>query len=587
MQLCEGLSGRPWILREADLTQALAISQRLGLEEIIGRVLAIRGVDVADAESFLAPRLRDWLPDPSHLNDLDQAVARLADAVQAGETIGIIGDYDVDGATSSALAAHYLEVIGIVTSIEIPDRLADGYGPNNGAFERLKARGCSLVLVLDSGTTAFEPLAHARQLGLDVIVIDHHKGEESLPKALAVINPNRLDQDSPLNALAAVGMTFVVLVGLNRELRLRGMFGPGAGKAAPDLFGWLDLVALGTVCDVVPLTGLNRAFVAQGLRVMERSANLGIQALGRMTKSAPIASSFQLGFLLGPRLNAGGRMGESRLAVELLRASDQATAEALAARLDSLNVARQATERGITRAALDAIAPQLDADWPILVAVGEGWHPGVLGIVASRLVDRHHRPAIVIGTENGIGKGSGRSTGDFDIGDAVIRARQEGFLVKAGGHKAAAGVTVEESRLPDFLDFMRSQAQAAICAAGPETKPLTLDGELAVSGVTATIAETLDKLAPFGEGNLEPRFCLNDSMVVERRRVGDNHVSCVLANPAGGRVRAIAFRSADTPIGQALLESKTPLRVAGRIKLETYQGNRRTGFHIDDVARVT
>ncbi|MEO1016763.1 MAG: single-stranded-DNA-specific exonuclease RecJ [Pseudomonadota bacterium] len=574
-------------MRDADPAQALAISQRLGLEEIVGRVLASRGVAAPEAEAFLAPRLKDWLPDPSHLHDLDQAVTRLAAAIESGETVGIIGDYDVDGATSSALAAHYLEAVGTRTVIEIPDRLTDGYGPNNGAFERLKAQGCRLVLVLDSGTTAFEPLAHAKSLGLEVIVVDHHAAEGTLPEALAVINPNRADQTSPLSSLAAVGVTFILLVGLNRELRHRGLFRPSDGRPAPDLLNWLDLVALGTVCDVVPLTGLNRAFVAQGLRVTARGNNPGLKALGELIKAKPLASAFQLGFLVGPRLNAGGRMGESGLAAELLRAGDAATAAAIAAKLDALNQERQSTERGVTEAAKSAVAGQIDADWPVLFAVGEGWHQGVLGITASRLVDRFQRPVFVIGMDQGVGKGSGRSVPGFDMGAAVIAARRAGLLVRAGGHTAAAGLTVEESALSSFQEFVNERAEIQRQSKELCVRPLDLDGELAVSGVTSAIAETIEKLAPFGEGNVEPRFCVNEATIYDRRRVGDNHVSCVLTNPAGGRVRAIAFRSADTAVGKLLLEASTPVRVAGRVKVETYQGRQRTGFHIDDAAPLT
>ncbi len=587
MQICEGLSGRPWVLRDADPALALAISQRLGLEEIVGRVLACRGVAAAEAEAFMAPRLKDWLPDPSHLHDLDKAVARLAGAVEAGATVGIIGDYDVDGATSSALMARYLEAVGCTVKVEIPDRLADGYGPNNGAFGRLNAAGCKLVLVLDSGTTAFEPLAHAKSLGLDVVIVDHHAAESTLPEAVAVINPNRLDQTSPLASLAAVGVTFVLLVGLNRELRNRGLFRPSAGRTPPDLLSWLDLVALGTVCDVVPLTGLNRAFVAQGLRVAAQSQNLGLGALARQIKTERISSSYQLGFLLGPRLNAGGRMGESGLASELLRSDDQARAEAIAARLDALNSQRRAMEQTMVEAAIRSVTAQLDADWPVVFAIGEGWHQGVLGIVAGRLVDRYQRPAFAIGLENGLGKGSARSVPGFDVGAVAIAARQAGILLKAGGHPAAAGLTVEAARLDAFQDFVRERAELRRQEKALEIRPLDLDGELAVGGVTGAIAEAIDTLAPFGEGNVEPRFCVHEASVVDRRRVGDNHVSCVLSSPMGGRVRAIAFRSADTAIGKALLEANTPLRIAGRIKLETYQGQKRTGFHIDDIARVT
>jgi single-stranded-DNA-specific exonuclease len=438
------LTDRCWRLVPEQPEIARQIAQLHDLPEIVARVLAVRGIAPAAAMRFLEPRLRDWLPDPSHLLDLDRAVDRLMAAIRAAEPIGLIGDYDVDGATSTALVRRYLEAVGARVEVRIPDRLADGYGPNVAAFASLEAAGCRLVLCLDSGTTAFAPLAAARGMGLDVVVVDHHSAEPSLPVAAAVINPNRQDQTSPLGDLAAVGVSFVLLVALNRALRAAGHF---AAVAEPDLFADLDLVALGTVCDVVPLSGLNRAFVVQGLKVARSGGNLGLMALAARAEIEVIDNARKLGFVLGPRLNAGGRLGQSGLGAELLAAADPARAREIALRLHELNAERQALEQGTLAAAIAAVEPQARDDEPVLVAAGQGWHQGVVGIVAARLVERFARPALVIGLAGKIGKGSGRSRPGYDLGAAVIAARQAGLLEAGGGHPMAAGLTVEAGRI--------------------------------------------------------------------------------------------------------------------------------------------
>jgi single-stranded-DNA-specific exonuclease len=577
--------GRAWRLRGCDEAGALEICQRHGLADITGRVLAGRGLGCHEVEPFLAPRLRDHLPDPSHLLDLDRAAARVADAVRAGERVGLIGDYDVDGATSTALVGRYLRSLGAEVEVEIPDRLADGYGPNPQALGRLAGKGCRLVLTLDSGTTAFEALAHGRGLGLEVVVVDHHAAEPELPPALAVVNPNRQDQESGLKHLAAVGVSFVLLVAVSRELRAAGFFG---GRPEPSLLGWLDLVALGTVCDVVPLTGLNRAFVHQGIRVAQRGGNLGLQHLARAAGLAAVDDARQLGFALGPRINAGGRTGRSALGARLLMTEDASEAAGLAERLDRLNRERQATERALLDEALRIAEEQVGAGAPVLVVAGEGWHQGVVGIVAARLVERHHRPAFVIGVEGGAGKGSARSTAGFDIGAAVIEARRRGILAKGGGHAMAAGLTVDPARLGEFAAFVRERHGAETgsgAGAVPEPEPLELDAALSVAALGADLARELERMAPFGPGNREPRFAIPDARLVEAKPVGDGHVSCVLAGPDGGRARGIAFRAGGTALGPALLATGgAPVRLAGRLRLDRYKGREQPSFQIEDAA---
>lgn len=582
------VTGRIWRLAAEEGCTARAISQQHGLPEVVGRVLASRGMAVAEVPGFLEPRLRDWLPDPSHLLDLDRAVERLGAAVARSERVGIIGDYDVDGATSTALVRRYLEAAGCPVEVRIPDRLTEGYGPNAAAFASLEGAGCRLVLCLDSGTTAHAALAAAAEAGQEVIVVDHHTAEAELPPAFAVINPNRLDQTSPLVDLAAVGVAFVLLVALGRALRGAGAF---AARAEPDLMAALDLVALGTVCDVVPLIGLNRAFVVQGIKIARRQGNPGLVALAAAAGIETIDDARKLGFMLGPRLNAGGRMGESLLGASLLVTTDPAQATALAARLDLLNTTRQALERETLEAALRAVEPQLRDQAPLLLVAGEGWHAGVIGIVAARLAERFARPAVVVALEGGTGKGSGRSIAGFDLGAAVIAARAAGLLEAGGGHRMAAGLTVEASRLSTLHAFLCHRLEAAMALSASSEAPtiepgraeLGLDGALSLAAVTIDLAKKLRLLAPFGAGHDEPRFVLEVARVMQARPVGRGHVSCLLAGPAGPAVRGIAFRSAETGLDRALLEGG-PLRVVGRIRLDSYQGRERAGLEILDAA---
>jgi len=577
------LAGRPWRLRPAPDDVAFAIAQRHGLPELMGRVLAARGVRPEEVPRHLAPRLRDWLPDPSHLHDLDRAAARLADAVERREPVGIVGDYDVDGASAAALLGRWLRALGVPFCVAVPDRLEHGYGPHPTLLDALVADGIRLVVTVDAGTTAFAALEHAHRLGLEVVVVDHHQAEDVLPPALAVVNPNRRDQESPLCHLAAVGVVFVLLVAANRELRRRGFF---AARTEPDLRAFLDLVALGTVCDLVPLTGLNRAFVAQGLKVAARSPRPGLRALARLARIETLTEPRHFGFVVGPRLNAGGRIGRSDLAVRLLLAEEEAEIEGIAAELDRLNAERQRLERTIFESALAAVRPQLERDRPLLFAAGAGWHPGVLGIVAGRLVERFDRPVLVGGLdpEDGRIRGSGRSVEGFDIGAAVIAARRAGLLDAGGGHELAAGFTLAEKRRAAFLDFLLARAADSFGGAPPERRPLWLDGALTVGALTREFAQVIGRMAPFGPGNPEPRFVLTDATAFDARVVGKGHIACRLAGVDGRGVGAIAFQAADTPWGEALRAGRTRLWLAGRVELDCWQGHERVRFRIEDVA---
>ena len=581
MEVERSVLGRSWRLRACDETTAIAISQQHGIAEILGRVLAGRGVGPKEAGAFLAPRLRDWLPDPSHLHDLDRAAERLADAILRREAVGLIGDYDVDGATATALLTRYLRAHEVQVAFEIPDRIRDGYGPNVRILTTLAGMGCRLVVTLDTGTTAFAPLNHAVALGLDVVVIDHHAAEDALPQALAVVNPNRVDQASPLKHLAAVGVTFVVLVAVTRILRDRGAY---SRLPEPPLLHWLDLVALGTVCDVVPLAGLNRAFVHQGLKVSRSAGARGLAALAEVAGLDGVTDARQLGYVLGPRINAGGRIGRSDLGARLLTTESAEEAAALARQLNALNTDRQALERATLEAAERAIEPQLAAGRAVIVAAAAGWHPGVVGIVASRLTDRYHRPVAVLAIADGIAKGSARSVQGFDLGAAIIAARQQGLLMQGGGHAMAAGMTLAETDLERFHEFLLEAFAMVLGQGVPAPRPLVLDGTLSVGAAKPALAEQVARLAPYGSGNAEPCFILTDGRVVQARIVGDGHVSCVVTGAFDGRVKAIAFRSGSSPLGRELLAARVPLRLAGRLRLDTWQGRQQTCFEIDDAA---
>ncbi len=557
------------------------MAQRLGLPEVVGRVLAARGVGLEDADAFLNPTLKDLLPDPSRLKDMDAAAERLAGAVMAGEVIGILGDYDVDGATSSALLKRFIAAVGGRSQIHIPDRIKEGYGPNTPALLKLKDDGAGVVVTVDCGTSAFEPLAAASKAGLDVIVVDHHEAEAKLPPATAIINPNRLDDDSGQGQLAAVGVAFLLVVAVNRVLRDAGWY---ESRSEPDLTGWLDLVALGTVCDVVPLTGLNRALVTQGLKVMGLRNNPGLRALGDVAGLREAPGTYHAGFVLGPRINAGGRIGAPDLGSRLLGTDDADEAMEIAHRLDELNQERKGIERSVLDAAIAQVEQAGDDLGPLIVAAGEGWHPGVIGIVAGRLQDRFNRPACVVALDGGKGTGSGRSVTGVDLGAAIIAACQAGILLKGGGHKMAAGFTVEAGKLKQLEDFLGARVATDIRAGGIRPS-LYLDGAVKPKAANMNLVETPQQIGPFGSGNPEPRFVIPAATLSYAAVVGDRHVRGFITGEGGGRLAAISFNSLDTPLGQALLKSDgAPLHIAGRLKANTWQGRTSAQLHIDDAA---
>ncbi|MCZ6609359.1 MAG: single-stranded-DNA-specific exonuclease RecJ [Alphaproteobacteria bacterium] len=576
-------SGLNWRPRLDDDRAALVLAQRLGLPEIVGRALAARGIGPKDAELFLNPALKVQLPDPGHLKDMERGAGRIADAIEAGEGIAVFGDYDVDGATSSALLARFCRALGTEIETYIPDRIKEGYGPNRAAMLALGARGAKVIITVDCGVSAFEPLKAASDAGIDVVVVDHHVAEARLPEALAVINPNRLDDDSPHKQLAAVGVAFLLVVAVNRALRKRGFY---SSRPEPDLMGWLDLVALGTVCDQVPLTGVNRALVAQGLKVLARRTNPGLVALADVAGLDTRPEAWHLGFMLGPRINAGGRVGRPGLGAGLLACDDPAAAKGMAQELDAFNVERREIEALVLADALAQAESGGAGAGDLVFVAGVGWHPGVIGIVASRIGERMRRPVCVVAIDGDVAKGSGRSIAGIDLGAAVIAARQEGLLINGGGHAMAAGFTVARDRLGALEEYLGVRIAAQHVARGEEVgRTLFHDGAISVGGATTELVERIKALAPFGSGNSEPRFVLPAVTVAKAEIVGENHLRLFVRGHDGGRIKAMAFRAADRPLGAALLQTGgAPVHLAGRLRIDDWQGRHDVEFLIDDAA---
>ena len=580
-------SGRVWRdrLDARGQARALAIAQRAGVPELLARVLAGRGVEADEVQAYLDPAIRHLLPDPHTLTGMDVASARLAHAVEQNERVAIFGDYDVDGATSSALLCRYLRQCGLDPIVHIPDRIFEGYGPNVDAIRGFAEKGATLLVTVDCGTTSIEALGEAKKLGLDTVVIDHHQADEHLPPALAVVNPNRADDLSQLGHLAAVGIVFITLVAVSRELRARNFWSDA--RPEPDLLSMLHLVALGTVADVVPLKGLNRAFVAKGLIALRRREHLGLTALMDVARLSGPPEPWHLGFLLGPRINAGGRIGRADLGVQLLLEEDPTECARIAAELDRLNGDRRAIEQAtLAQAEAEAMAALgLEEKGAVVVTAQEGWHPGVVGLVAARLKERYARPAFAIALERGgIGTGSGRSIAGVDLGRAVREAVHEGLLVKGGGHAMAAGITLRKDALGAFRAFLENALAADVEAARRDTA-LKIDGAVSAGGADLALCETLARAGPFGAGNPEPVLALPAHTLAYADPVGENHIRARFKSGDGKFVSAIAFRAAGTPLGKALIENRgRTLHAAGSLTIDRWQGEPRVQMRLIDVA---
>ncbi|HEY8574679.1 single-stranded-DNA-specific exonuclease RecJ [Phenylobacterium sp.] len=578
------LSGRIWRERAADADLVRRHQLSLGLAEPLARALASRGIGDGQGPDYLNPTLKALFPDPSCFTDMDKAAAILVDALERQKPMVVFADYDVDGASSAAQLVRWFRAWGQELPIYVPDRMTEGYGPSPAAFRRLKAEGAELVVTVDCGAAAHDALACAAEIGLEVVVIDHHlmRGDE-IPPVAALVNPNRPDCVSGQGHLAAAGVTFVLLAALNREARRRGLFGD---RPEPDLRQWLDLAAMGAICDVTHLVGFNRALAAQGLKVMSGWKNPGLKALLEIAKSQGPASVFHVGFILGPRINAGGRIGRSDLGARLLATDDPEEASALAEELDALNASRKEAEREVTEAAVAVIEREMNQpDQACLLVAADGWHPGVIGIVAGRLRERYRKPCVVVGVDRAanVGKGSGRSQPGVNLGRAVQAAFEEGLLLAGGGHAMAAGLSVRPDTIPELRAFLneRLAAEAEVAAA---EDGLDIDALVTTRGCDRAMWSDFQRLAPFGPGNPEPLFAAADVRVERPMALRGGHVRCTLVDRSGGKLKAVAWRAEDTEMGRRLLQEGGAIHVAGRLKPDDWQGRESVQFEIEDAA---
>ena len=582
------ISDRSWVdrLNDASARTATAMSQRHGISEIIARILAARSVELDEAEAFLNPTIRELMPDPSAMTDMDALVDRLFAAIQSNEQIALFGDYDVDGATSVSLIQRFLRALGVEPLIYIPDRIFEGYGPNEGAIDQLVEAGATLIVTIDCGTTSYKAIEHAKSRDADVLVIDHHLLDGELPKANAVVNPNRPDDVSGLGYLCAAGVAFMVLVALNRKLRENEI------RPLPDLMALLDLVALGTVCDVVPLIGLNRAFVQRGMDAMRKGRNRGIAALSMAARISGPLNPYHLGFVIGPRINAGGRIGDAALGAKLLSTDDEHEAMHIASQLDQLNAERQLIEkRAVDEAVAVADAEIGGGDGPpVLVMASPDWHQGVVGLVAARLKERFNRPAFAISQKpDGSGTGSGRSVPGVDLGAAVLEAVKQGILPKGGGHAMAAGISIASGQIGAFRSFLADKLGDDVANAQKENA-IKIDAALTARGATVSFLHDIERAGPFGSGNPGPVFALPAHRVTFADIVGaGGHVKVSLVSQDRARINAIAFRAADTALGQFLMEARNsdPIHVVGTLSINHWQGREEVQLRIIDAAKAT
>ena len=577
LDVAPSLTGKRWVARASDAAIG-ALAQQTGLDRTRAALLAGRGVSADMAASYLQPSLRNDLPDPSVLTDMDTAAVRILDAIQAGERITLFSDYDVDGGTSAAQMIRWGRGIDYAFGLHVPDRIRDGYGPSREAFEVLKAAGTDLVVTLDCGAAAHDALRGAAEIGLPVVVIDHHL-MDGLPPADAIVNPNRPDDESGLGYLAAAGVTFMLLVALNREAKRRGL------RPALDLRELLALTGLGTVCDVVPMVGLNRAFVRQGMKVMSQQRITGLNALAGVSRAEPPYTSYHAGFVLGPRINAGGRIGRSEMGAELLATDDIRVAQAHAAELDRLNVERRAMQDDMLRAASEQAERQSNRS--VVLASMPGWHPGVIGIVAGRLKDRFEKPAVVIGgQDDGTAKGSGRSIKGVDLGSAFAEARRDGLLISGGGHAMAGGLTVANDRIETLADWLENRLGADVEKAKQRAER-GVDAVLDAGAVSLDLLDIIDSVGPYGPGNPTPVFALADVLIRYAKPLRGGHVRFNAESRGGGRVSGILFRGDETPLGQAILSAgDRRMHLLGQVRRNRYQGRESADFHLQDAAWV-
>lgn len=583
LDVLQSISGLTWEMQDVDEREVLTLTQRFGMPEVMARILSSRGVTADTAEDFLNPTLKKNLPNPLTLKDMEKAANRMADSVMRNEPIGLMGDYDVDGATSTALLRLFLEDLGVTVYTFIPER-EEGYGPSAPKMQEFYDKGCRLVATLDCGMTAFEPIDFGTKLGFDVIVLDHHDAEKELPNAYAVVNPKRLDEPvtHPCRNMAAVGVVFLFTVALNTVLRARGFY--QGDRTEPNLIRFLDLVAFGTVCDVMKLRGVNRLFVKAGLNQLKKGENQGLVALMKLAKLEETPKSYHLGYILGPRVNACGRVGHSDLGMQLLSCRDAIKASALAQQLEDLNLTRRDIEAAVLLDAMEQAEGKPLAE-PFILVKGENWHQGVIGIVAGRLKDRYNLPVFALSIEGDEVKGSSRSVQGVDLGTLVLNAVEKGILSRGGGHPLAAGFSLKREKLDDFYRYLQENIKQEDFQ--DKSNILEIDGVLDIGGVTIELLDKLENLAPFGEANPEPRFVIKDVMIKYVKPLKNGHIACSLTGRGGGHLNAIAFRVADTELGNRLMTARDGyFHIAGVLKKDVWQGREKVQLQIQDMANA-
>jgi len=575
------VTGKNWILKKFDQEKILYLKDNFFLDEITAKLLVLRNIKKEDINSFLNPSIKNFLPNPNSLLDMEKSSLRTLEAIKNKEKIGVFGDYDVDGATSTALLGRYFDELKLAYEIYIPDRKTEGYGPSIKGFKELIEKDVKVIFTVDCGTLSFEAIDYAKNKNIDVIVLDHHQSEINLPRAYSIVNPNRLDDKSNLQYLCAAGVSFMFLVSINRQLRLIDWFKKNSTDE-PNLINYLDLVSLGTVCDVVPLIGLNRAIVKQGLKILKAKKNLGLKTLLDICKIESNPSIYHLGYVLGPRINAGGRVGKCSHGANLLLNSNPKEVFKLATELDQYNKERKMLEKDLIEKIL--IKSETKLKDPVLILQGKNWHEGIIGIIAARLKDKFNKPAIIISINGEIGKASARSIVGFDIGSAIIAATQEKILLKGGGHKMAGGFSINISNIEKFKQFIFRKFKN-INEDLTQKKPLFLDSKIAPSAINLEFYDKVNILSPFGSGNPEPKFIVENLKPVNSKIVGDKHIKSVLIGPEGTSIKTIAFNATDSELGAYLLKkNNNTFNIAGKLSLNEWRGQKNVEFIIDDIS---
>ena len=575
------LTNKLWKFKSFDERETENISQNFGFSYLLAKLFSIRNINISDIDQYINPSLKDHMPDPYNLTDMEKACSRIYDSICNNEKVAIFGDYDVDGSTSTSIIINYFKSLGIELEYHIPNRFTEGYGPSKEIFSKFKKNNVKVIITVDCGTMSYDEMEFAKKENLDVIVLDHHQPEITLPEAYAIVNPNRLDDTSNLNYLAAVGVTYFFLIALNRKLRSMEWFANN-NLAEPNMISFLDIIALGTICDAVPLRGINRLLVIKGIEVMKKQLNVGLRSLINKSAIKGKISTYDLGFKLGPRINAAGRLGRSSFGTELLTATDTADADRIADELDKFNQERRTIESYV----LDSADKQVNEEKlnkKLLVVYGEDWHEGVIGIIASRLKDKYHRPCVVITVSNGKAKGSGRSIKGIDLGNLVIAAKQAGIIDSGGGHSMAAGLSIKESKIEELSDFFESQLSNSQSKVTDE-KMIYVDSLISSSGINLEVYDEIEKLGPFGSDNFEPNFVVKNSLLASVKQIGENHLKCLIKTPEGAFIEAMAFRSLSTPLGDEIQKNKgNSVSLLGKIKINEWGGRRTPQLHIEDI----